>query len=82
MVSGRASHTGSANQDFLTALARVHGSGGIRRDPLGRRIALPSEIARTLAQNADDPLLPARLTDQAGSSTLPAITSHQNAGEV
>jgi hypothetical protein len=82
MVSERASHTGSANQDFLAALGRVHGSSDIRRDAFGRRIALPSEIARTLAQNASDLPLPARLTDRSGGSTLPAATSQQNAGEV
>ena len=82
MVPAKASHSGSANQDFLAALGRVYGSSGIRRDAFGRRIALPSEIARALAQNADDPLLPARLTDQPGCSTFPATTSQQNAGEV
>ena len=82
MVPERASHTGSANQDFLAALGRVHGSSGIRRDAFGRRIALPSEIARALALNADDFLLPARLTDQPGCSPFPASTSQQDAGEV
>jgi len=82
MVSKRASHTGSANQDFLTALGRGHGSSGIRRDPFGRRIALPSEIARALAQNAGDLPLPAQMIDQPGCSTFPATTSQQNAGDV
>jgi len=82
MVSQRASHTGSANQDFLAALGRVHGSSGVRRDAFGRRIALPSEIARALAQSAGDLALPDRMTDLPGGSTLPATTSQQNAGEV
>ena len=50
MVPERASHTGSANQGFLAALGRVYGSSGVRRDAFGTRIALPSEIARALAQ--------------------------------
>ena len=82
MVSERASHTGSANQDFLAALGRVHGSSGVRRDPFGRRIALPSEIARALAQSAGDLPIPARVTDLPGGSTLPASTPRQNADEV
>jgi hypothetical protein len=82
MMPERTSHTGAANQDFLRALGRVHGSSGIRRDAFGRRIALPSEIARALARCASDLPLPARLTDLPGCSTLPATTSQQNAGEV
>ena len=82
MVPARASHTGSANQDFLAALGRMHGGSGIRRDAFGRRIALPSEIARALAQNAGDLPPPARLTDLPSCSTLPATTSQPNADEV
>ena len=82
MVPAKAPHTGSANQDFLAALSRVYGSSGIRRDAFGRRIALPSEIARALAQSASDLPLPACLADQPGCSTFPDTTSHQNAGEV
>ena len=82
MVLARASHTGSTNQDFLGVLGRVYGSSGNRRDAFGRRIALPSEIARALAQHAGDLPLPAQMIDQASCSTLPATTSQQNAGEV
>jgi hypothetical protein len=80
MAPPRASHTGtgSANQDFLATLGRVYGSGRIRRDVLGRRIALPSEIARALAQDA---LFPARLIDKPGHSTLPATAFPSNPGE-
>jgi len=60
----------------------MHGSSGIRRDAFGRRIALPSEIARALALNAGDLPSPACLTDLPGCSTLPATTSQQNANEV
>jgi hypothetical protein len=82
MMPARASHTGSTNQDFLGVLGRVYGSSGNRRDAFGRRIALPSEIARALALDADDSLLPARLTDQFGCSPFPATVSQQDAGEV
>jgi hypothetical protein len=82
MAPARASHTGSANQDFLGVLGRVYGSSGNRRDAFGRRIALPSEITRALTQNADDSLLPAHLPDQLGCSPFPTTVCQQDAGEV
>jgi hypothetical protein len=75
-------HTGSASQDFLAALGRVYGSSGIRRDAFGRRIALPSEVARTLAQDAGDLLPLARLTSQSDYGTFHATISRQDASEV
>jgi hypothetical protein len=66
MASATTSQTGPASRDLLAALNKVYGGRSFRRDALGRRIALPSEIAHLLAQNAD-----------AASAALPSMETGQ-----
>jgi|GEM_PF-1891472 len=81
MAPARGSQTSLSSQDFLTALGKVYRGSHFQRDVFGRRTALPSEIARTLAQNADDPVSPILLTGQPGHTTSHNIASQQNASE-
>lgn len=42
----------SPSQDLLTRLQRLYSKRRVQYDHFGRRTALPSEVARVLAQNA------------------------------
>lgn len=65
------------SQDLLAVLDRVYRGRTIQRDVLGRRSALPSEIARLLAQSTDDPSSSRPLAGRAGFT----ITFEQNISE-
>lgn len=66
MKSGRTPCDGPTSQDVLATLQRVYGGSTIQRDPFGRRAALPSEIARVLAQHATEPPDPSCVTAESG----------------
>ena len=53
-MTARVSQMGGS-QDFLATLEKMYRSRSVQRDALGRRMALPSEIARLLAESSEDP---------------------------
>lgn len=78
MTSAKKSYTRRESQDFLAVLAGVYRNRKIQRDPFGRRAALPSEVARVLAQHAVEPRDLPSLTDESGGA---AVNTHLKAGE-
>jgi hypothetical protein len=60
-------------QDYLTLLGGIYAGRSIRRDAFGRRMALPSEIARALGADPNRAPHPAPLSDHPAqrSSSLP-----------
>lgn len=78
MASNKAPHKKPVNQEILAKLASVYRSSNIQRDVFGRRAALPSEVARMLAQHAVEPRDPASLTGQSGGA---AASTYLKAGE-
>jgi hypothetical protein len=77
-MTARVSPTGIC-QDFLATLERVYRTRSVRRDAFGRRSALPSEVARLLAQNTADPSRSRPVSDHPGFSTT--SPSALNSGE-
>jgi hypothetical protein len=54
-VTRSASRAEPAGQEILAVLEKVYRGQGVQRDVFGRCSARPSEIARVLAQNHNDP---------------------------
>jgi hypothetical protein len=54
-MTARTFQTRVSSQDFLAALDRAYRGRAIQRDALGRRSALPSEIAHLLTQSTPNP---------------------------
>ena len=77
-MTARVSQIGFS-QDFLAALDKVYRSRSVQRDALGRRSALPSEVARLLTQSTDDPASSLPLAGRPGFTTSSA--SEQNVSE-
>jgi len=50
MASTNTAQIGPANRDLLATLRKVYGGGHLQRDTFGRRMALPCEVARALAE--------------------------------
>lgn len=64
MTSKKTSPKRPASQDILTLLAGVYRHHGVQRDAFGRRAALPSEVARLLAQRTAEPFYVASEIDE------------------
>jgi len=54
-VTPTAAQADAAGEALLAALESVYRNHSVRHDIFGRRAALPSEIARALARNGDEP---------------------------
>jgi hypothetical protein len=70
MASANTSQIGPSNRDFLAALGEVYRGRRVQRDAFGRRMALPSEIARALAKARTDADPPADRSCMPGSEHI------------